>query len=45
MDINTIREITTVLSLLAFVGIWRWAYSSRNRERFEEDGRIPFQQD
>ncbi len=45
MDINTLREITTVVSFVAFIGIWVWAYSRRNREYFEEQGRIPFQQD
>ena len=45
MDINTIREITTVVSFVAFIGIWVWAYSRRNRAYFEEQGRIPFQQD
>jgi len=45
MDINTVREIVTVASLVSFLGIVRWAWSARNRSRFEEDGRIPFLQD
>ena len=45
MDINILREIATVASLVSFVGIWAWAWARRNRADFEEAGRIPFQQD
>lgn len=45
MDINTLRIIATVAAFGVFLGIAAWAYSSRNRERFDEAGRIPFTQD
>ena len=45
MDINILREIATVLSFGTFLGIIGWAWSRRNRDGFEEAGRIPFQQD
>jgi cytochrome c oxidase cbb3-type subunit 4 len=45
VDINILREIATVASLVTFVGIWAWAWSRRNRAGLEEAGRIPFQQD
>jgi len=45
IDINTLRVIATVVSFVTFLGIWGWAWSRKNRARFEEDGRIPFQQD
>ncbi|HET8748774.1 MAG TPA: cbb3-type cytochrome c oxidase subunit 3 [Ramlibacter sp.] len=45
MDINILREIATVASFAAFIGIVRWAWSRRNRASFEEAGRIPFLQD
>ena len=45
MDINTVREIVTVLSFATFVGIVGWAWARRNRSSFEEAGRIPFLQD
>ncbi len=45
MDINLLREIATVASFAAFVGIVGWAWSRRNRASFEEAGRIPFLQD
>ncbi|MBN9371542.1 MAG: cytochrome oxidase [Hydrogenophaga sp. SCN 70-13] len=43
MDINTLRSIVTVISLLVFLGIVAWAWSRRNRERFDEAARLPFQ--
>jgi cytochrome c oxidase cbb3-type subunit IV len=42
MDVNDLRTIVTVLSLLAFAGIVAWAYSRRNRARFDEAARLPF---
>jgi cytochrome c oxidase cbb3-type subunit IV len=45
MDINLLREIATVASLVTFIGIVGWACSRRNRASFDEAGRIPFQQD
>jgi len=34
MDINTIRGISTVLALIAFLGVVWWAYSGRQKNRF-----------
>jgi cytochrome c oxidase cbb3-type subunit 4 len=43
MDINDLRSIVTLVSLLTFLGIVAWAWSRRNKERFEEAARLPFQ--
>lgn len=43
LDINDLRSIVTVVSLLVFVGICGWAYARRNRSRFEEAAQLPFQ--
>lgn len=45
MDLNDLRAAITVISLLVFVGIVIWAYSRRNRARFEEAARLPFEND
>jgi cytochrome c oxidase cbb3-type subunit IV len=45
MDLNDLRSITTVISLLAFVGIVAWAWSKRNRSEFEEAALLPFTED
>lgn len=42
MDINDLRSITTVISLLTFVGIIWWAYARGNKKRFEEAANLPF---
>jgi cytochrome c oxidase cbb3-type subunit 4 len=43
MDINDLRSIFTVVSLLTFLGIVAWAWSRRNRSRFDEAAMLPFQ--
>jgi cytochrome c oxidase cbb3-type subunit IV len=45
MDVNTLRIIATLLSFATFIALLAWACSRRNRERFEEDAKIPFLQD
>lgn len=43
MDINDLRSIVTVLSLLSFLGIVWWAYGVKsNKQRFEEAANLPF---
>ncbi|MEY2682868.1 MAG: hypothetical protein RJA09_12 [Pseudomonadota bacterium] len=43
MDINDIRSLVTVISLVTFLGIVAWAWSRSNRARFEEAAQLPFQ--
>lgn len=45
MDQGTLEGIGTLLAMLAFVAICVWAYSSRNKARFEEAARLPFADD
>ena len=43
MDINDLRSIVTLVSFLTFLGIVAWAWSKRNKERFDEAAQLPFQ--
>lgn len=45
MDINDLRSIMTVVSLVTFLGIVWWAYSRGNGKRFEEAANLPFAED
>ena len=45
MDINTLRSVTTVVSLLVFVGIVWWAWSKRRSGDFARAANLPFEQD
>jgi cytochrome c oxidase cbb3-type subunit 4 len=45
LDINTLRSLATVVSLLTFVGIIVWAFSDRNSADFENAAKLPFDQD
>jgi cytochrome c oxidase cbb3-type subunit IV len=45
MDINTLRSITTLVSLVVFLGIVWWAWSKRRASDFEEAANLPFEQD
>ena len=42
MDMNDIRSIVTVISLVVFLGIVRWAWSRSNAGRFAEAAKLPF---
>ncbi len=45
MDINVLRETFTVVSFATFVGIVMWAWSARNKSRFDEAAQLPFNED
>ena len=45
MDVTTLRIIATLASFATFIGIWYWAFSRRNKARFDEAARLPFEQD
>lgn len=42
MDVIDLRVIVTVLLFLSFLGIVFWAYSSRQKDRFDEAANLPF---
>ena len=42
MGIMDMRVIITLLSFLAFIGIVVWAYSKRQKSRFDEAANLPF---
>lgn len=43
MDINEMRSVMTVVSLMTFLGIVWWAYGVKsNKQRFEEAANLPF---
>jgi cytochrome c oxidase cbb3-type subunit 4 len=42
MDMNTLRGLSTLFALLAFIAICWWAYSSKRKQRFDTDAHIPF---
>jgi len=45
MDINDLRGFSTVLVLIAFVGICWWAFAPRRKARFDEAANLPFADD
>lgn len=45
MDINTLRGISTIFVLLAFIGVCWWAFSPKRRKKFDEAARLPFADD
>jgi cytochrome c oxidase cbb3-type subunit 4 len=44
-SINLLRTIVTVASFVMFVVIAFWAWSARNRERFDEAAQLPFEEE
>ena len=45
MELNTIRVVVEVILFIAFLAIVWWAWAARNRDRFEEAARLPFEGD
>ena len=42
MDYGTLQGILTIIVMLVFVGIFAWAYSSRQKKNFDEAANLVF---
>lgn len=42
MDLGVIRGIGTLVLFVSFLGLILWAWSPRQRQRFEEAAQLPF---
>ena len=42
MDSGTLQGIGTIFAMAAFVAICVWAWSAKNKKRFDEASRLPF---
>lgn len=42
MDINDLRGIATILTMVAFLAVVFWAYSSKRKSDFDEAANLPF---
>ena len=45
MDSGIVSGIITIIFILVFIGIVWWAYSKRNKQRFEDASKLPFNED
>jgi cytochrome c oxidase cbb3-type subunit IV len=43
MDINDIRSAVTVIGLVLFLALVRWAWAARRRSAFEAAAMLPFE--
>ena len=43
MNFTILSSIVTVISLVVFIGILYWAFSAKNKARFEKIGRMPIE--
>ncbi|MFC7367033.1 MULTISPECIES: cbb3-type cytochrome oxidase subunit 3 [Vreelandella] len=42
MDTGTFRGLITLILIIAFIGIFLWAYSKRRKPDFDEAANLPF---
>jgi len=45
LDSNLIRGVVLILMILAFLGIWGWAWSRNRKEAFREASMLPLEED
>lgn len=45
MDINTLRGLSTVFVMIAFLGVCWWAYSPKRKSQFDQAAQLPFADD
>lgn len=44
-DINTLRGLSTVFVMIAFLGVCWWAFAPRRKKRFDDAANLPFADD
>jgi len=42
VDINDLRGLSTVFVMIAFVGIFWWAFAPSRRKKFDDAANLPF---
>jgi cytochrome c oxidase cbb3-type subunit 4 len=42
---SVFQSIWTLVVMVIFLGVFAWAYSSRNKQNFEDAGRLPLDDD
>ena len=45
MDINDFRSIITAVLLIAFIGLWIWAWGKGRKTEFDESAALPLEED
>jgi cytochrome c oxidase cbb3-type subunit 4 len=45
LDSNLIRGLALILMILAFLGIWGWAWSRNRKEGFDKASMLPLEED
>ena len=45
MEITVLRSVVTLVSFAVFIGIVYWAWSDKNKFRFDEAANLPFADD
>ncbi|WP_230656710.1 cbb3-type cytochrome oxidase subunit 3 [Psychrobacter sp. I-STPA10] len=45
MSLSILQSIATLAAFIAFLGITWWAYSPKNKKRFEEDAQLALDDD
>jgi len=45
LNVNVLRGVVLILLILAFLGIWGWAWSRNRKEVFREASMLPLEED
>ena len=45
MDINDLRSVVTVISMLLFLALVGWTYARSRKAAFDEAAQLPFQEE
>jgi len=44
-DFNLLRGLALILLIVAFIGLWIWAWSDKRKADFKEMSELPMQED
>jgi cytochrome c oxidase cbb3-type subunit 4 len=45
INLDVVRVVLMIVLIVAFLGVWVWAWSSRRKETFHEASMLPLEED
>jgi cytochrome c oxidase cbb3-type subunit 4 len=45
INLDVVRVVLMIVLIVAFLGMWAWAWSSRRKETFHEASMLPLEED
>ena len=43
--LGLLRGLATLFAMVAFIGVWIWAWGRKRKQKFDDEARLPLEED